>query len=37
MAGVLDTLDDLELLIVRPDKSVKGRTFDELVANDESV
>ncbi|WP_336975225.1 hypothetical protein [Sphingobium aromaticiconvertens] len=36
MAGLLDTLDDLALLIARAEKSVKGRTFDELVANDEA-
>lgn len=36
MAGLLDTLDDLALLIARAEKSVKGRTFDALVANDEA-
>src|SRR5262249_30579845 len=36
MAGLLDTLDDLALLIARAEKSVHGRTFDELVANDEA-
>ncbi len=36
MAGLLDTLDDLALLISRAEKSVQGRTFDELVANDEA-
>jgi uncharacterized protein with HEPN domain len=36
MAGLLDTLDDLALLIARAEKSVTGRTFDELVANDEA-
>lgn len=36
MAGLADTLDDLALLISRAEKSVEGRTFDELVANDEA-
>ena len=36
MAGLLDTLDDLAFLIARAEKSVKDRTFDELVANDEA-
>jgi uncharacterized protein with HEPN domain len=36
MAGLLDTLDDLASLIARAEKSVQGRTFDELVANDEA-
>ena len=36
MAGLLDTLDDLALLIARAEKSVQDRTFDELVANDEA-
>lgn len=36
MAGLLDTLDDLAFLISRAEKSVAGRTFDELVANDEA-
>lgn len=36
MADVLDTLDDLALLIARAEKSVKDRTFDALVANDEA-
>lgn len=30
MAGLLDTLDDLALLIARAEKSVQGRTFDAL-------
>jgi uncharacterized protein with HEPN domain len=36
MPGLLDTLDDLGLLIARAEKSVLGRTFDELAANDEA-
>lgn len=36
MAGLQDTLDDLALLIVRAEKSVRGRTFDDLLANDEA-
>ncbi|GGB96275.1 DUF86 domain-containing protein [Novosphingobium endophyticum] len=36
MAGLLDTLHDLALLIARAEKSVNGRTFDALVANDEA-
>jgi len=36
MAGLLDTLDDLALLIAKAEKSVAGRTFDQLVANDEA-
>jgi uncharacterized protein with HEPN domain len=36
MAALLDTLDDLALLIARAEKSVEGRTFDDLVANDEA-
>lgn len=36
MASLQDTLDDLALLIARAEKSVHGRTFDELVANDEA-
>ena len=36
MADLQDTLDDLALLIVRAEKSVRDRTFDELVANDEA-
>jgi uncharacterized protein with HEPN domain len=36
MAGLADTLDDLALLIARAEKSVHGRTFDELMANDEA-
>ncbi len=36
MAGLLDILDDLALLIARAEKSVEGRTFDALVANDEA-
>ena len=36
MASLLDTLDDLALLIARAEKSVQGRTFDELIANDEA-
>jgi len=35
MAGLLDILDDLALLIARAEKSVKDRTFDALMANDE--
>jgi hypothetical protein len=36
LAGLPDTLDDLALLIARAEKSVKGRTFDALVASDEA-
>ena len=36
MADLQDTLDDLALLIARAEKSVRDRTFDELVANDEA-
>jgi len=36
MAGLLDILDDLALLIARAEKSVKDRTFDALMANDEA-
>jgi uncharacterized protein with HEPN domain len=36
MAALLDILDDLALLIARAEKSVEGRTFDELVSNDEA-
>jgi uncharacterized protein with HEPN domain len=36
MAGLLDALDDLALLIARAEKTVNARTFDELVANDEA-
>jgi uncharacterized protein with HEPN domain len=36
MSALLDTLDDLSLLIARAEKSVDGRTFDALVANDEA-
>ncbi|WP_374405397.1 DUF86 domain-containing protein [Pelagerythrobacter sp.] len=36
MAELADTLDDLALLIARAEKSVDGRTFEELVANDEA-
>jgi uncharacterized protein with HEPN domain len=36
MAGVPDILDDLALLIARAEQSVRSRTFDELVANDEA-
>ena len=36
MAGLADTLDDLALLIARAETSVHGRTFDELVPNDEA-
>lgn len=36
MAGLPDILDDLASLIARAEKSVQGRTFDELLANDEA-
>ncbi|MGN6270414.1 MAG: HepT-like ribonuclease domain-containing protein [Sphingomonas sp.] len=36
MAALPDTLDDLALLIARAEQSVHGRTFDQLVANDEA-
>ena len=36
MADLQDTLDDLALLIARAEKSVRDRTFDELIANDEA-
>lgn len=36
MADLRDTLDDLALLISRAEQSVKARTFDDLVANDEA-
>jgi len=36
MASLRDTLDDLELLIARAEKSVKGRSYEDLVANDEA-
>jgi uncharacterized protein with HEPN domain len=36
MVSLPDTLNDLALLIARAEKSVQGRTFDELMANDEA-
>ncbi|WP_408586040.1 DUF86 domain-containing protein [Novosphingobium sp.] len=36
MADLCDTLDDLALLIQRAEQSVRDRSFDELVANDEA-
>ena len=36
MSDLADTLDDLALLISRVEASVKGRTREELVANDEA-
>jgi uncharacterized protein with HEPN domain len=36
MGALLDTLDDLALLIARAEKSVRDRTFDDLLANDEA-
>jgi uncharacterized protein with HEPN domain len=36
MSKVIDTLDDLALLLSRVEQSVKNRTFDELVANEEA-
>ena len=36
MADLRDTLDDLALLILRAEQSVKDRTFGDLVANDEA-
>lgn len=36
MADLADTLDDLALLIMRAEASVRTRTFADLVANDEA-
>lgn len=36
MSNVLDTLDDLAVLLARAEQSVKGRTFDDLVSNEEA-
>lgn len=36
MAGLADTQDDLALLIARGEKSVLGRSFEDLVRNDEA-
>lgn len=36
MADLRDTLDDLDMLTTRAERSVQGRTFDDLVANDEA-
>lgn len=36
MASLADILDDLLMLISRAERSVDGRTFDDLVANDEA-
>lgn len=36
MAELRDLLDDLGFLIDRAESAVRGRTFDELVANDEA-
>lgn len=36
MSQLLDTLDDLGLLIARAEQSVADRTFDDLVANAEA-
>jgi hypothetical protein len=36
MAELADTLDDLALLLARAEKSLEGRTFEELVSNDEA-
>lgn len=36
MSDLRDMLDDLALLIARAEKSVHGRTYDDLVANDEA-
>lgn len=36
MSQVLDTLDDLGLLIARAEQSVIDRTFDDLIANAEA-
>ncbi len=36
MASLADTLDDLLMLISRAERSVEGRTFDDLVANEEA-
>lgn len=36
MADLRDTLDDLELLIARAEKSVEGRNYEDLLSNDEA-
>lgn len=36
MADLRDTLDDLALLLSRAERSVEGRAFDDLVANEEA-
>jgi uncharacterized protein with HEPN domain len=36
MAGLLDTLDDMALLITRIEASIEGRTFDDFTANSEA-
>jgi uncharacterized protein with HEPN domain len=36
MPSLLDTLNDLALLIARAETSVRSRTFEELAANDEA-
>jgi len=36
MADLRDTLDDLALQLSRAERSVEGRTFDDLMANEEA-
>ena len=36
MSDLIDTLDDLALLLSRAEQSVKGRTFEDLIANEEA-
>lgn len=36
MASLRDTLNDLQLLIAKAEKSVEGRSYEDLVANDEA-
>ena len=36
MSDLIDTLEDLALLLSRAEQSVKGRTFEDLIANEEA-
>ena len=36
MSELIDTLDDLALLLSRAEQSVKDRTFEDLIANEEA-
>ena len=36
MSDLIDILDDLALLLSRAEQSVKGRTFEDLIANEEA-